>query len=44
MRSTNPLLVISALIVSLISFSVIFWVAGMSPGHAMDLNAYRIGA
>ena len=44
MRSTEPLLVISALIVSLISFSVIFWVAGMSPGHAMDLNAYRIGA
>ena len=44
MRRTDPLLVIGALTVSLTSFSIIFWIAGMSPGQAADLNAYRIGA
>jgi hypothetical protein len=44
MRTRDSLLVVSALIVSLMSFSVIFWIGVASPGHGMDLNAYRIGA
>ena len=33
-----------AIAVSFVVFSVTLWVAMSSPGHAADLNAYRIGA
>ena len=33
-----------AIVISFVVFGVVLWVAGLSPGHAMDLNVYRIGA
>lgn len=43
-RSSRLSVTLLAIAISVVVFSVTLWVAVTSPGHAVDFNAYRIGA